>query len=195
MNPRLGGNIRFTITKHSMRTLSCVALIAVIGAVTAQNSATTQPIPNGSNEAAIVAAAEAEGQHYPDGGKLKARQCVISHETGPSISGEFTIGGNLGGSQSLHAGRIGKIWWSPLTKSERMPPLVVRGRDLSTLTDTVRFTSPTISFPVGPVAAAAPPPSQRQYFFPSGFSVPRAGRWLVIATSGKNWGCFILTVV
>lgn len=178
-----------------MRTLSYVALVTAFAAAAAQDSTATRPIPNGSNEAAIVAAAEAEGQRYPDGGKMQARKCATSYEMGPSTSGEFTIGGNLSGTMALRARQVGKIWWSPLTNSAKMPPLVVRGRDLSTLTDTVRFSSSSTAFPVGPVGTARPPESQRQYFFPSGFSVPRAGRWLVIATSGKNWGCFILTAV
>ena len=31
-------------------------------------------------------------------------------------------------------------------------------------------------------------------FFPSLVALPRGGTWLLIATGGPNWGCFILTL-
>ena len=153
--------------------------------------------PRGSGEAEIVAAAEAEGATYPHAQQVAvpeaARVCVVGSESGPATSGEFTIGGNLAGSASLRAGRAGKIWWAPRHHAADMPPLLVRGRNLTTPTDSVRFTTANIAWPVVPGAAPVPP-GERKHFFPSGPTLPSAGRWLVIATSGSNWGCFILTV-
>lgn len=121
------------------------------------------------------------------------RRCAVGYEKGPVRSGEFTIGGNLSGSAAMHAGRRGKVWWAPVHYAAEMPPLVVRGRSLTTPNDTLRYTTPTIAWPVIPGVLRALQPA-REYFFPSGITVPRPGRWLVIATSGANWGCFILSV-
>ena len=171
-------------------------------------------IPRGTNETQIVAAAERDGAVYPHprftdvvqahaalpldrlAGEVRTaspRVCVTGHDVGPAVSGEFRIGGNLAGSSSMHAGRPGKVWWAPLHYAADMPPLVVRGRSLTTPSDTVRFTSSKIGWQ-GMPGARSVPPAMRKYFFPSGITIPRSGRWLVIATSGPNWGCFILTV-
>lgn len=122
-----------------------------------------------------------------------ARRCAVGYEKGPVRSGEFTIGGHLSGSAAMHAGRQGKVWWAPMHYAAEMPPLVVRGRSLTTPNDTLRYTTTTIVWPDSPGALRALQPA-RKYFFPSGITVPRPGRWLVIATSGANWGCFILSV-
>jgi hypothetical protein len=160
-------------------------------------SAQTLRVPRGETEAAIIAAAEADGAAYPhparDSSAAAPRRCVAGHDVGPEKSGEFTIGGMLGGPRGMVAGREGKVWWSPLYRAANMPPLVVRGRRLVAPMDTLWFTSDRIAWPV-PGPHMQVPESERQYFFPSGITMPREGRWLVIATSGANWGCFILSV-
>lgn len=156
------------------------------------------PIPTGINEAQIREAAEKEGAAFSttkaNSDQAQPRVCVSGYDFGPAQSGEFTIGGNLGGGRAMLAGRQGKVWWAPLVASRDMPPLLVRGRSLTNPTDTVRFTSSTVASPGNP-GAPPTPEAQRKYFFPSGITIPQPGRWLVIATSGTNWGCFILTVV
>ena len=153
-------------------------------------------VAEGGRSAAILASAEAEGAtFYARRGREATPRCTEGHEVGPAESGDFTIGGMLGGGKALRAGRIGKIWWRPAHASATMPPLTVRGRNLSTLRDTVSFSTATVAWPQPTFPLPIPPVNSREYFFPSGFSVPTAGRWLVIATSGDNWGCFILTAV
>ncbi len=173
-------------------------------------------IPGGANAAQIIAHAEAEGAAFrrsPGPVAVPAifaspaefyeeflgrdlipvrnqhtenRTCVTGHGVGPIRSGEFVVGGQLSGRVAMIAGRPGKVWWAPLLNARNMPPLLVRGRSLAAPNDTVRFTTDN-------VASSGREP-QRNYFFASGIMVPQPGRWLMIATSGANWGCFILTV-
>ena len=108
---------------------------------------------------------------------------------GPIRSGEFVIGGNLGGFSATRGGKPTKIWWAPQVNSKNMPPLVVRGWNVGVPTDTFRFTTDRVAVPG---KQSSVPADQRDYFFPSGITLPHAGRWLVVATSGSNWGCFFL---
>ncbi|HUE90345.1 MAG TPA: hypothetical protein VMO26_30035 [Vicinamibacterales bacterium] len=164
------------------------------------------PIPSGNTVAEIIAAAERQGQAFSRyetpqeptpvlathrRGSAE-RRCVEGFEFGPVRSGEFVIGGQLAGSRMMTAGRRGKVWWAPLNHSLDMPPLVVRGRNLSSRTDTVHYSTPDVAWPVTPGALPIPE-ARREYFFPSGISLPTRGRWLLIATSGSNWGCFIIS--
>ena len=152
-------------------------------------------VPPGTSWSEIVAAAETDGRIYPRSNASTAsapRTCVTGWDVGPASSGEFTIGGEISDRLPLRAGKVGKIWWKPANAAANMPPLLVRGRNLSSPTDTVLFRSTQIAWQG---VAGAPPDhaTSRSYFFPSGFSVPSPGRWVVIATSGRNWGCFIVT--
>jgi hypothetical protein len=202
-------------TQFAHRLMNAGLLLALISsALRAQAAA----IPGGSNAAQIIANAEAEGatfRHLPSPSVVPAlfasplkdlrafeemvgrnaipanknyedRTCTVGQGLGPVRSGEFVIGGQLSGKEAMIAGQPGKVWWAPLHHGRNMPPLVVRGRNLSAPSDTVRFTSAMV--------AASAAQSHREYFFPSGIIMPRPGRWLVIATSGANWGCFILGV-
>jgi len=194
---------------------SAAICVLVVGSTAANAQALL--IPGGANATEIIARAEAEGAAFrrvPNPGVLptsftslldrrtlpeilgsgalppnkhaEGRSCVVGQGSGPNRSGEFVIGGNLGGREAMVAGRVGKVWWSPMHHARDMPPLLVRGRSLTVPSDTVRFATDQVASVGGRL--------ERQYFFPSGISVPQPGRWLLIATSGANWGCFILTV-
>jgi hypothetical protein len=115
------------------------------------------------------------------------RKCVAGVGLGPVRSGEFVIGGEVTGTR---AGREAKIWWSPFHHALDMPPLVVEGRSLSAPPDSFRFESANVAFPGNPRDGPVPE-AERRYFFPTGITIPRPGLWLLIATSGPNWGCFI----
>ena len=113
------------------------------------------------------------------------RSCATAMSIGPLRSGEFIIGGNIGGAAAWHDAV--KIWWAPMHPDKRNQ-LVVRGASLTIPGDTVRYVSSNW-------AVGGPPPYDltRPNFYASGFWFPATGRWLVIATSGRDWGCFILT--
>jgi hypothetical protein len=202
---------------HALTPIVLRAVIVATVALTVSRTdlfGQTPSIPDGRNEASIVAAAEAEGAGFPRHTESRTnsypRSCAIGYDLGPARSGEFSIGGNLGGvpasnrglaelitqpgSAAMRAGHVGKVWWAPDHQSRDMPPLVVRGRSLSNSRDTVRYSSTNIAWPVQPGAKPLPE-SARKYFFPSGITIPAPGRWLLVATSGDNWGCFILTVL
>jgi len=165
-------------------------------------------LPGGSNQDQIVRAVEAEGASFsrlpaavrapPTFAAIQKgtpeRKCVIGSEKGPVRSGEFVIGGQLGVPLPLTHGKAGKIWWSPLMNAPDMPALIVRGRSVSSIESTMRFTTSSVAYPTTR-GEPLPPVALRDYFFPSGFEVPSAGRWIFVATSGANWGCFILDVM
>ena len=160
------------------------------------------PVAAGADEARLVAQAESEGSKHgrlDPPGTLAAnflkevagtsdRKCVEGHEVGPVRSGEFVIGGQLGGRKGAVAGTPAKIWWAPLHSSAAMPTLIVRMRNLAAPADTVAFASNRIGF------VKSSESGEYEYFFPSVITFPRAGRWLLIAASGPDWGCFILGV-
>ena len=137
-----------------------------------------------------VRRAEAEGSRYRraagNADSVAPRKCVNGIGMGPARSGQFTIGGNLSGMWGLQAGHVGKVWWTPVYRGKEMPPLEVRARSLTRPRDTTRYTTTRVAYTVSGAT--------RTYFFPSGIMIPNPGRWLVVASSGDNWGCFILTV-
>ena len=116
--------------------------------------------------------------------------CVsVGSSIAPVTSGDFTIGGNGG---SLTAGRVGKVWWRPKRVWATMPPLVVRSLNVENLRDTARFETTNLVFSAS--TGVAPPPEKRDRFFATGYSLPTHGTWAVIATSGDNFGCFLMAV-
>lgn len=108
------------------------------------------------------------------------RTCTVGKELGPARSGEFLIGAQLSGSVAGTHGNLTKIWWRPDHPALEYD-LLVRGRSLTNSADTMRMVFTDWAHVGG-----------ESWFFPSGTIFPTAGRWLVIASHGPNWGCFIL---
>ena len=150
---------------------------------------------------AELAASKHPSEHAPDSlrssfGRDVAgspqRKCVGAAGTGPIRSGEFVIGGELGGRQPLLSRSRAKIWWAPLHRSLTMDSLVVHGTRLTEPGSTFRYSSGDVAYPSHQRSLPEP---ERDYFFPTGFTIPSSGRWLIVVTSGSNWGCFIMTVI
>ena len=159
----------------------------------------------------IVQAAEQEGAAFPHGirqappFRLRAetigtaeRKCVefppnvdskwAFHHPVSRRSGEFETGALI---TALKAGQRGKVWWNPLHNPQSAKAaLIVRGTRLDQPEITSRFVSSRIAWPV--LHTDAPMP--KYAFYPSGFALPSRGRWLLVATAGNDWGCFIVTV-
>jgi len=182
--------------------VSSVAL-TVTAALTPQNAV---QVLSGYTEAEIVASAERAGaalavdsrnpsvpnkyfgEPAPPG--ASERKCVAASGMGPVRSGQFAIGGLLSEKRDK-AGDI-KIWWAPMHHAAQMS-LVVRGRMAGTGAVT-EFLSSGVAWPV--VRGGPPVPvAEREYFFPSGVRFSSAGKWILVATQGSDWGCFILNVL
>jgi hypothetical protein len=102
-------------------------------------------------------------------------------------SGEFLVGGQTGG---LSSGSEGKVWWFPMhDPATRKATLEVRSIRLDDSSKTSVFKSQNYAWPI-----SSGVPDLEHGFYPSGFALPSAGRWLLVATSASDWGCFIVTV-
>jgi len=189
------------LKRRSVLPMIIAALMAAPGGIVAQRvsqaSAEALPIRH------TVEDAEHEGEAYPHGAApahppslfggstvgSAERKCVRGPMTDLSSSeirsGEFLIGGQTGGSRTAIAGRQSKIWWIPYHNPfEHATKLLVRGARLGFASDTIRYSRPEWAWPSKG--------SKTDSFFPTGITLPTAGVWLLIATAGDDWGCFLL---
>ena len=158
-------------------------------------------LPSGSSAEQIIEKIEEEGRAHPPAGAAfelpyeftttdwigsEERLCVTVSETVKARSGEFVIGGRI---SELQHNEARKVWWAPLHNSDPMK-LVVRARQLDPRSATSRFESDLVARPSGGNRDWG----DVNWFFPSGYDVPSAGRWALVATTGANWGCFIVEV-
>lgn len=111
----------------------------------------------------------------------KDRRCVDVPQQGPVRSGDFVIW--YGAPDWLRAGRVNKVAWGPSENSREMT-LRVRGR----------LFGESASFDLTSTSLGRALDEDRSFFFPSGTTFPKAGEWVVVATSGRNWGCFVFHV-
>jgi len=154
---------------------------------------------------ATIGQAEADGAAFPHGAAGATTQAVFippayrgtperrclspaQYDSVPMLSlrsGEFVIRTIFTGEWGLHAGRDTKILWMPLHgASDRGTPLLVRAARLAYPSDSLRQTIDGLTHGV----------RSADYGYPSLVRFPSAGQWLVIATTGDEWGCFLLTV-
>ena len=133
----------------------------------------------------------------PFGGTAE-RRCVVaaaytaytSAPNGSLRSGDFIVRGGFldaswGGVQAV---KEHKVLWVPLHGSAlRKPPLVIRAARVGSPADSVRFR-------VEGLANDGRDRPRPLYGYPSEVSFPRAGQWVVVATAGNDWGCFVVDV-
>ncbi len=145
-----------------------------------------------------VAEAEAAGSGYPrplagdpfqprfrEGkyGGTDQRRCVDVGTLNAVRSGEFLVMGFAGYRSTWMAG-FGKLAWGPAyAAADTSPPLTMRATRLD------GNPAPTVFVTKSYVHNGFPPSG----FFNTGFHLPEPGRWLLLGTAGRNWGCFILT--
>ncbi len=120
------------------------------------------------------------------------RRCVSDaaypvFPNGSLRSGDFIVRGAWGGPLGFQAGKEKKVLWVPLHGSpSRESPLVLRAARIGNPGDSVR------SHVDGLVHGGGRP--EPLYGYPSEVSFPTAGQWLVVATAGNDWGCFVFEV-
>ncbi len=149
-------------------------------------------LPYGFRTDAVKGTDERKCVAFPDG-------AALSHTNGwdnSRRSGEFVIGGEI--IEGLKASVAAKVFWVPLhDPSSREAILHVRSIRLDQPPITARFSSSEYASSLKPERVSGETRYVRDedsIFYPSGFSLPNAGRWLFIATSAYDWGCFIVTV-
>src|SRR5215210_7908800 len=110
--------------------------------------------------------------------------CVDADSASIAQSGDFIVGPFAPYNANWHAG-YGKLVWQPAVLSPSEPTtLTVRAVRLD-IPDAGRVFegfAPTYSR-AGPTR-----------FYVTGVHLPSRGRWLLVATAGANWGCFVHTV-
>jgi hypothetical protein len=62
----------------------------------------------------------------------------------------------------------------------------IRAARIGNPADSVRFRIEGLAYSPGPFG--------RLYGYPSSVSFPSAGQWVIVATAGNDWGCFVLDV-
>ena len=187
-----------------MRKISLAAAL-IIGSTT--------HVVNAQNIPATIREAEAQGadfahdapqvarqpyfSDFPFGGSAE-RRCVVaaaynsytSAPNGSLRSGDFIVRGGLLDASwgGFHAVKEYKVIWVPLHGSAlRTPPLVIRAARVGNPADSVRFRVEGLTHS----GADRPPPL---YGYRSDVSFPSAGQWVIVATAGNDWGCFVLDV-
>ena len=140
-----------------------------------------------------VDAAAAEGAKHPKAGGTepvmyanafgpKERQCVDAEKHLTARSGEFVAGPF--DTHVMMAGLGRKVWWAP-RQGAAMPPMQFRAVKITPSDSTVAVTW----------TFASVVRNENGYFFNTTFRFPEVGKWLVVVTSGDNWGCFLLDEV
>lgn len=180
-----------------------VVLAAGAAAVAGLHASQNAPIPPSLPALADIHAAEAEGARFPTGAQASvqggvdaagavgtaARTCVEVGDATSVRAGDFLAGpfGGVAGFRDSWQAWHTKVWWAPRYLADRTPRdlgddgLVVRGTRLDA-------PAPPMTYRYGELVRSA----DGTGFFNSGVWVPSAGRWMLVATFGPNWGCFVV---
>ena len=177
-------------------------IITAVSAVHAQDEWLGRPGVAQDSVARSIREAEARGSRHPRAtannigpaasdntiGRSTERRCMVTGAQAVQ-SGDFTAGPFASYNDFWRQG-YGKLWWHPSEMGSTVPVLTVHATRLDQEAESRVFEASEIAWPSGPGASAAT--STR--FYPTGIRLPSVGRWMLIATAGNNWGCFIHTI-
>jgi glucose/arabinose dehydrogenase len=131
----------------------------------------------------VVRTAEREGAAVSRAdGQSSVRRCVDGNVDDNSQSGDFVVGGLSLYNALWHQGG-GKLVWKP-AHPVIGEPLLVRATSLD---DQLAPVEVRVASMTGSVA-------DNTAIYTSDIRLPRAGNWMLTATSGTNWGCFLYTL-
>lgn len=198
-----------------MRRIASLALIGVVGTIQAQSTfavpGRVQPVVKPGevqpgrlavmedSVPSSIAEAEMQGARYArllpsdtataspfrTGGLhgTADRRCVESNGPFAEVrSGEFDVRGFSGQAKVWNSGYAKFLWFPFHVTLEGTPTLTVRARRLDAPDDAVVFTSRVAAHIAG---------SLTEFGYPTNFMLPSQGRWLIVASAGGNWGCFV----
>jgi hypothetical protein len=189
----------------------------LLGLVAAVAPAHSQD-PTRAPIARTIAAAEAEGATFPrgpapDSSRVAAlglaggdgRRTCLRMPFGTSDTtvraGDFRVPHDF---RAIKPGVLSRTYWRPLHEPVSTTPLVVRAAYLSatastrTMYDTLRVIEPnTVYGGRQPTPAEIAEDPNKRRWSPYGTYLmsmifPRSGAWLVVMTSGPDWGCVIV---
>lgn len=131
-----------------------------------------------------VQQAELKGAAHPSDASVASgdRRCIDGSRQETGVSGEFTAGPLSWYADNWRAGSV-KIWWRPL-HARGADTLVVHATRLDSLA-VFDFRSTNLVSPV---------PADGKRFYATDMRLPSAGSWLMTASAGTNWGCFLLEI-
>ncbi len=183
------------------RVLFALTLTAGLGApIEAQSIWLGRPALPADSVAQSIAEAEERGSRHPpavtnNAGRYHTaytgsheRRCVDT-ERGAMRSGDF-VAGPFDLYNGVWRQGYGKLWWHPNEMPPEAPVLVVQAIRLDEPADGLVFEAKQVAGQSGPTESGA----TGTRFYPTGIRLPTVGRWMLVATAGNNWGCFILTV-
>jgi hypothetical protein len=184
--------------KRMLLTLTLTAALASTGE--AQNIWLGRPAVAADSVAQSVLEAEERGSHHPPAGTNNAGQYPNAHtgtherkcvnaDADSKRSGNFVAGPLLLYNDIWRQG-YGKLWWHPNEMPSERPVLIVQATRLDEAAESRVFEAKQIAWPSGPNESEA----TSIKFYPTGIRLPTVGRWMMVATAGNNWGCFLLTV-
>jgi hypothetical protein len=146
-----------------------------------------------------IVEAEYQGARYPAAGVpnnprrswdslaggTRERRCVDVDNVSVAQSGDF-IAGPFALYNPVWRTGYGKLIWQSFQVSQPWrsnPLLTVRAARIDPSGETRVFDGLSISTN-----------GTGTLFYPTGVHLPTSGRWLMVATAGNNWGCFVITV-
>ena len=182
-----------------MQYFGIIPLFMAVASANAQNIQYGRKAIAADSVPGSIATAEAEGARYPrlapgdtatnplflsaEGKLTVARRCVeASGESNNVRTGDFMFG-PLAKYSSVWNSGYGKMYFVPFHGTvATAEKLTVRAARLDGKADAIVLEIPLIGHAVGALTHLG---------YPSGLRLPTAGKWMIVANAGNNWGCLI----